>query len=320
MRVEGAVQIVLSFFVYSFLGWVCETIYCSVPKRGFVNRGFLSGPICPVYGFGALLVLFLLAPAARWPVVLFFMAMLVTSALEYLTSVILERLFHTKWWDYSGHRFHIKGRVCLLNSVLFGLLGAFLTLVLAPAVNRMLSRIPPLYAAAASAVLLGWLLVDLTGTVRGILSLGDKAEQLAKLREELREKTAAYRDTLERELEQRLSALPRAEHEALREELRRIIARLPRFEDAALRIKQGGEAAGRQAAQDLSGHPELRERIEGVASRLRDSMRGAKGVHRRLLRAFPSMRSTRAGREGIFEQMRSFLEDPKSRQGKRRQG
>lgn len=95
-------QNILLFFIYSFLGWVCETVYCSVGSRHFVNRGFLNGPLCPVYGFGALIVVFAMQPFSKNIVLTFLAGMILTSALEYITGWLLEMLFHLKLWDYSA--------------------------------------------------------------------------------------------------------------------------------------------------------------------------------------------------------------------------
>ena len=110
------------FIVYSVAGWLCEDVYVGIGKKKLVNRGFLYGPYCPIYGFGALIVLYPLMMLGDHPVLVFFGGMVLTSVLEYFTSWIMEKLFHERWWDYSTYRFNINGRVCLLNSVLFGLM------------------------------------------------------------------------------------------------------------------------------------------------------------------------------------------------------
>ena len=94
-------QLMLYFTVYSILGWVCECIYCSVPAKKFVNRGFLSGPYCPIYGFGALIVIGVLAPLGYNAAAIFFGGMILASILEYCSGFLLEQIFHMQWWDYS---------------------------------------------------------------------------------------------------------------------------------------------------------------------------------------------------------------------------
>ena len=102
----------LYFFLYSVIGWVCETAYCSIGKRKFVNRGFLNGPLCPVYGFGALAVVWLLRPVCEYPILVFAAGAAVTSALEYLTGYLLEKLFGLKLWDYSKRPFNAGESAC----------------------------------------------------------------------------------------------------------------------------------------------------------------------------------------------------------------
>lgn len=108
------IKYILYFFIYSFLGWTVESIGCSIASKRTINRGFLNGPICPVYGFGAVIVISLLGRFNN-VVIVFLLGMILTTILEYFTGFILETLFHAKWWDYSDRKFNIKGRVCLMS-------------------------------------------------------------------------------------------------------------------------------------------------------------------------------------------------------------
>ena len=118
---HAAVVFLLLLF-YSFLGWCGEMIYCSIGQRKLCEkRGFLNGPLCPIYGHGALLVLLVMGNRWNSPIATFLVGMVLTSAVEYVTSYAMEKLFHMRWWDYSRRRFNLNGRVCLLNSLLFGL-------------------------------------------------------------------------------------------------------------------------------------------------------------------------------------------------------
>ena len=113
----------LLFLVYSFLGWCLEVGVKLYEDHAFVNRGFLIGPYCPIYGFGALIMSIFLNRYLNDPVVLFIMIVFSCSILEYFTSYILEKLFHTRWWDYSNRKFHINGRICLETMSLFAVFG-----------------------------------------------------------------------------------------------------------------------------------------------------------------------------------------------------
>lgn len=173
-------QLFLLFLCYSFLGWCCEVVYCSSIEKRFINRGFLHGPICPVYGFGGLLVMFMLEPFSTTWIPLFFFSMIVTSALEYVTSWILEKLFDTKWWDYSRYRFHIKGRVCLLNSSLFGLMGMIACHFVHPFLMKLVLGIKYPWVTYISLGLFSVLMVDFAITVRKLINFN---AYLAKLEE-----------------------------------------------------------------------------------------------------------------------------------------
>lgn len=177
----------LLFIVYSVIGWVCEVAYCSIIEKKFVNRGFLMGPLCPVYGFGAILVIFLLKPFSGNVFYLFTMAVVVTSTLEYATGWALETIFRTKWWDYSQYRFNIHGRVCLLNSLIFGAMGVAGVLFVHPAVTFSLSFIPDDSIDAIALALAAILAVDIALTLRALVDLREKLSGLANFLESVKE-------------------------------------------------------------------------------------------------------------------------------------
>ena len=112
----------LVFIICSFVGYFLEVLWIYIGTKKIVNRGFLSGPVIPIYGIGALLILFCLLRYYDDPVVVFVFGIIITSCLEYFTSFILEKIFHNKWWDYSNKRYNLNGRICLRNSFAFGVL------------------------------------------------------------------------------------------------------------------------------------------------------------------------------------------------------
>lgn len=177
----------LYLIVYSFLGWVVETIYCSVPAGHFVERGFLNGPICPIYGFGSLFILSVLAPYINNIFAVFILGMISTSALEYFTSYLMEKLFKMRWWDYSDHRFNIRGRICLLNSILFGILSVLLTKCIHPFIISIISMIPSRLILVLAVILFIIVVVDLILSVRSVINLKDKLEQIYLLKDQIRE-------------------------------------------------------------------------------------------------------------------------------------
>ncbi len=135
-------DIFLWFLLYSCIGWIYETILCSVKERRFINRGFLNGPYCPIYGVGAVVNLLALGRFTN-PVVLFFAGAIMDCTLEYITSWGMEKLFHARWWDYSKKFLNINGRVCLLGAVAFGAFSVVLVLFMHPFFEDKLSFITP---------------------------------------------------------------------------------------------------------------------------------------------------------------------------------
>ena len=128
------------FFIYAILGWIIETTLVSIEKRKFVNRGFLIGPYCPIYGFGGLAITILLKNYTKDPIVLFLMAV-ICGILEYFTSYIMEKIFKARWWDYSAKKYNINGRICLETVVPFGILGCLVMYVLNPITFKYLNML-----------------------------------------------------------------------------------------------------------------------------------------------------------------------------------
>ena len=123
---------IILFFAFSFLGWLMEVMVVIFKERKIVNRGFLIGPCCPIYGFGGPIMTLLLQNIKNNPIILFLLSLLICSVLEYGTSYVMEKLFHARWWDYSNRKFNINGRICLTNMIAFGLLGCLIIYILDP--------------------------------------------------------------------------------------------------------------------------------------------------------------------------------------------
>ena len=123
------------FIIYSFIGYIMEVIWNLFTDKKLVNRGFLIGPYCPIYGVGCLLLILLLGRFKSEPVILFFMSMIVCSVLEYSTSYVMEKLFKARWWDYSEYKFNINGRICAATMIPFGVLGVLVVYYLNPFIS-----------------------------------------------------------------------------------------------------------------------------------------------------------------------------------------
>lgn len=150
----------LLFMVYSSLGWLIEVIVTIFEHRKVVNRGFLIGPICPIYGTGALLISLILAPTENW-FAIFCVAVVGGSILEYTVSVLMERLFRVRWWDYNDKPFNLNGRICLESSLLFGVAGILIVKIATPGLLAMFGALPLWATYALASLLLAWLVADI---------------------------------------------------------------------------------------------------------------------------------------------------------------
>ena len=137
---------ILIFFFYSITGWLMEVIriYFNPKFKKFINRGFLIGPYLPIYGSGIVAITLLLGKYSDALPALFCLSMIVCGFLEYLTSLIMEKLFSARWWDYSDRKFNINGRVCLENLIPFGLAGTIILHWVNPILVNLLNKIPVL--------------------------------------------------------------------------------------------------------------------------------------------------------------------------------
>lgn len=128
--------------IYSFIGWVMEVVGKLIEKHKFINRGFLIGPICPIYGWGCIMLILLLSKYKSSPILLFFMAIIICSILEYATSYIMEKLFNARWWDYSRRKFNLNGRICAETMIPFGILGIIVIYIINPFFTNLIIKIP----------------------------------------------------------------------------------------------------------------------------------------------------------------------------------
>ncbi len=159
--IESFVAIFLLFIFYSMLGYLLEITIFSIEEKKFVNRGFLFGPYCPVYGFGSLFITYFLTGYRYDPLIVFVFGVIVTSIVEYITSYLLEKIFHNRWWDYSNHKFHINGRVWLVNSLRFGLGACFVIYFFNPFLKNIFTYINFQFALILSVIILVLFIVDI---------------------------------------------------------------------------------------------------------------------------------------------------------------
>ncbi len=174
-------EVVWIFLVYAFLGWSLEVAFAAFHSGEFVNRGFLNGPVCPIYGCGVLLVVVALTPLQQNVSLLFLGSFVLTSAIEFITGFLLEKLFHNKWWDYSERKFNICGYICPLFSVLWGLGCTLVLKVLHPIIYKGIRLLPKLPGTIILVVLCIVFAVDLSITVASILKFNERLRLLDEI-------------------------------------------------------------------------------------------------------------------------------------------
>lgn len=170
----GFYELTLIFFIYAFLGWCIEVTRFAAREKKFINRGFLSGPYCPIYGFGVVSVLLLLTPIKNNLPLLFISSIVLTSSLEFLVGFILEKLFHQKWWDYSTYRFNIKGYICLYTSVFWGIACVAMVYFIQPVIDRIIFSLPNGLSVIIAVVLLVAIIADTAVSLVTILKIRRK--------------------------------------------------------------------------------------------------------------------------------------------------
>lgn len=169
------------FIIYAFFGWCTEVAYAALETGKFVNRGFLNGPYCPIYGCGIVIVVGILTPLKDNLLILFVGSFLLTSILEFITGFLLEQVFHNKWWDYSEFPFNIKGYVCLKFSIYWGLACTFVMDIIHPIIYKFITIVPKILGIVLVSMMMAVFAVDLIITVATILKLNKRLKAMDEL-------------------------------------------------------------------------------------------------------------------------------------------
>lgn len=245
------------FMIYAFLGWCCEVIFAAVTEGRFINRGFLNGPVCPIYGFGMLMTVFFLWRLRRNIILFFLGAALLTTLLEFFTGYILERFFHTKWWDYSDKPFNIKGYVCPEFTIIWGLGACMAVGAVHPFIYMSITKLPFIPGVIMLSVFVSAFIADTVITAVNLAGLTRRLNKLLELEKGLR--------IISDKLGENIS-------------------------DKALAAKEkGGELIE-------EGRPKLKEiaaDYEKKKAEYRKLLESRNIVHRRILKAFPKLREGR---------------------------
>ena len=167
--------------IYSCLGWCCEVAFAALKTGKFVNRGFLNGPVCPIYGFGVLSVVLVLEPVKDNLLLLFFGSMVFTSLLEFIAGFAMERIFHDKWWDYSNNPFNIKGYICLEFSIIWGIACVLVVDIIHPIIMKLVNALPHTLGLWLMGALYVLLVTDAVLTLVELLKLPKRFKAMEEL-------------------------------------------------------------------------------------------------------------------------------------------
>ena len=262
------------FLIYGFFGWCLEVFYHAVEKGEWTNRGFLNGAICPIYGIGIVVVFWILRPISDFGPLLFVGGVLLCTMIELVTGVLLEKIFHQRWWDYSHDRFNFKGYVCLKFSLYWGIAAVFVVKLIHPTIEAFVAWIPHTLGIIFLIVAMGILLVDVVDTFHTVIGINRDLQRV-------HEGATAIRKASD-ELSERI------------------------FE-GTMRAKEEGEEVGLQLAL---GKAELETRAAETRKNLDDTVvaiaLGLKKRQQRLFRVFPDLKSTRY--EADLEMVKEVIE------------
>lgn len=268
------------FLIYAIMGWIIEVVGGIIQNKKFVNRGFMIGPYCPIYGVGGVLITILLHEYVSNPFILFCVAIVICGALEYLTSYVMEKVFKARWWDYSKKKFNINGRICLETIIPFGLLGCFIMYVSNPLIENLLSKVPEsilsiLFYTCISIYLLDlivsfFVISELRKTVKVVNKDNsyDNTEEITKqVKEILRNKGILNRRLID--------AFPRVSIEKVKQKIKEKTEQVKENvvkakDEATEKIK---ESAAKVKETTIKAKDETAEKIKEGANRVRESFK-----------------------------------------------
>ena len=282
-------RLLLYFFLYSFLGWCTEVAYATVKERRFVNRGFLGGPWCPIYGVGVSAVVTLLDGFQDSRLLLYLSSFVLVTLIEGMTGFIMDKIFHHKWWDYTGLPFNIGGYVCLPFSIAWGAACLVIVKGVHPVIERLVGLLPEAAGLALICVLTAGLAADLAVTTAGILKLNRRLDMLERIGAELREISDRMGANIHENV---MDAMERAEV----------------LENMAQARKERLDAISGEAKERLDLlSEETRERDDMLRQRYAELTGATLQASRRLVRAFPRMESRR--HKELLEELKRKLEE-----------
>ena len=182
------INILIYFITYSFLGWIMESTFRSICEKKLINTGFLKGPFCPIYGTGAIIMILFLKKFSNNLILLFFVSIIVFTIWEYIVGMLLEKIFHTKYWDYSDNKFNFQGRICLMNSIFWGILGVVFIKYIHPFIENVVQKIDIRILTVIYSIIALGMLVDMIRSIIKVKNIQATLNKIDELNKEIREK------------------------------------------------------------------------------------------------------------------------------------
>lgn len=326
------------FIIYSIGGWIYETAYSSIRRRRFCNRGFGIGPWCPIYGIGGTIATALI-PNTLPLHLQFIESAFIMTALEYMSSVSMERMFGARWWDYTDKPLNIDGRVCLYGFLAFGFMCTVVVSFLSPSLTLLIDALPRDIVSAASSCIISLMAIDLLKSATALTNLSGKMSDaaIAETMERIGE-TTDDRETMDEnveELEKRLEARKRSRLSTVPPELYEYISSMgdaarrnaqkatEAIDSATETLKQATAATGEQARMTIA---EAAERMKAIKEDRRAEVEARKAEReekherrmqsiigklnireRRIVREFPKIHMTEAGSESVLDELRKRI-------------
>lgn len=300
-------DIVIYFVLFAIAGYICEVIFAAIVLGKFVNRGFLNGPWCPIYGFGVVIVAICLKPLSKSLLVLFIGSVLLTSVLEYFTGYILEKVFDQKWWDYSDDKFNLGGYICLKFSLLWGVACTAVVKLVLPAVDAVIRVVPHFVGLIVTGVIVALMLIDLSATVITIMGIKKKIRLIDSTVAKLKAGTEDMGGFISKE-----TLIVKDKYEEIAKTAGEKKAELAGKKDAL------AKAVAEKREANAERREELAKSVEEKYTAFVKSL-GEKRGERRLMKAFPSLREKRVdsslGR--LREQLKLISEKSEERAAER---
>ena len=303
------------FYIYCFFGWIFESTYVSLKQRHFINRGFLRLPMLPLYGTGAVMMLWVSLPVKDNLLLVYCSGVVAATLLEYVTGYVMERLFKVRYWDYSSQKFNLHGYICLTSSIAWGFLTILMTEVIHRPIERFVLNLPPSLEWCLLGIVSGCFVMDTIQSTREALSLAKTLESVAKLRadlEEMQVQLALLKAETEQNIENAKEELRASVAESVEAHKEMVSARREALEEAvAAHREELAEAVEAHKEAVAARRKELSEAVEAhkeaVATRREELAEAAAARRETLVAHISTLNEKMADTTRLLNNKKSIL-------------